>query len=499
MLRVLNVPFMNCSNKNIHLNNLLLASVICFVTGCVVGPKYEPPEMKMPREWTYSSANVFSIVPDANNAGWWKIFADEDLDDLVLRAVQNNRDIKAAFYRVEASRALRDFTAGRYYPNVNATGSYSRLLYRGLTQVAASTQPLDTYSSGFNFLWEIDLFGKIKRSVESSQASYQATIEDYRDIMVTLLADVCSNYIELRTIQARIKYAKDNVEIQRKTLELTKSLYKAEIVGELDVSQAEFNLANTESEIPTLLTAQEASYNRLAVLLGELPGSLRNEISLNRSLADVKETINVSLPVNLLRQRPDIRKAERALAAQTATIGVAKADLYPALQLSGYFQTQSLKLSGLGNVTDNKAYSYGPGLTWNIFDGNRIRNNIKIQEAVTAELLAEWQNTVLAAVEDVQNAMYAYIQQAKRRQLLEDSVAASLRSVELVQSLYQSGLTDFQNVLDTQRTLFLQQDNLAISNGLLLQDLVLIYKAFGAGWQNQEMTKPPENPDDTNQ
>jgi multidrug efflux system outer membrane protein len=493
----MNNTILNHSDNRIRVIGLLLVDVIFLFTGCTVGPNYKPPEMEMPQEWQHSLANVFSTVPDVNNEGWWKIFADEDLDDLVRRATQSNRDIKAAFDRVEASRALRDFTAGRYYPNINASGSYNRSLLRGLTQVAASTQPLDIYSSGFNFLWEIDLFGKIKRSIESSQASYQATIEDYRDVMVTLLADVCSNYIELRTIQARIKYAKDNVEIQRKTLELTKSLYQAEIVGELDVKQAEFNLANTESEIPTLLIVEEASFNRLAVLLGELPGSLRNEISSYKSLAPVKENINISLPVNLLRQRPDIRRAERILAAQTATIGVAEADLYPALQLSGYFQTQSLKFSGLGNI-NNKAYSYGPGLTWNIFDGNRIRNNIKIQEAVTDELLADWQNTVLAAVEDVQNAMYAYIQQAKRQQLLEDSVTASLRSVDLVQSLYKSGLTDFQNVLDTQRTLFLQQDNLAVSNGLLLQDIVLIHKAFGAGWQNLEITNPPENPGNKN-
>jgi outer membrane protein, multidrug efflux system len=485
-------------NHKIRASGVLLLGVICFVAGCTVGPKYKPPEMKMPQKWSHGSANVFSTVPDANNAGWWKIFGDADLNGLIQRATQNNRNVEAAFYRVEASRASRDFTAGRYYPSINASGSYSRSLFRGLTQVAASTQPLDTYSSGFNFLWEIDLFGKIRRSIESSQATYQATIEDYRNVMVTLLADVAGNYIELRTIQARIKYANDNVEIQRKTLELTKSLYQAEIVGELDVSQAEFNLANTESEIPTLRIAEEALLNRLAVLLGELPGSLRNEISSYKALAPIKENVNISLPVNLLRQRPDIRKAERLLAAQTANIGVAEADLYPALQLSGYLQTQSLKFAGLGNI-NNKAYSFGPGLTWNIFDGNRIRNNVKIQRAVTAQLLADWQNTVLAAVEEVQNAMYAYIQQAKRKQSLEDSVAASLRSVDLVQSLYKSGLTDFQNVLDTERALFLQQDNLAISNGLLLQDLVLIYKAFGAGWQGLQVTSPAENSGSTNQ
>ena len=494
----MNNTISNHSGNKARVVGFLLVGVIFLVSGCTVGPNYETPEMEMPQEWLHSSANVFSTVPDVNYVGWWKIFADEDLDNLIRRAIENNQDIKAAFYRIEASRALRDSTAGQYYPNINATGSYSRSLYRGLTQVAASTKPSDIYTSGFDFLWEIDLFGRIKRSVESSQASYQATIEDYRDVIVTLLADVCSNYIELRTIQERIKYAKNNAEIQRKTLELTQNLYQSEIVGELDVRQAEFNLANTESEIPPLLISEEASLNRLAVLLGELPGSLQNEISPDKTIAAVKENIDISLPINLLRQRPDIRKAERLLAAQTATIGIAEADLYPALQLSGYFQTQSLKFSGLGNI-NNKTYSYGPGLTWNIFDGNRIRNNIKVQKAVTAELLAGWQNTVLAAVEDVQNAMYAYTQQVKRQQLLEESVSASLRSVELVQSLYKSGLTDFQNVLDTQRTLFLQQDNLAVSNGLLLQDIVLIYKAFGAGWQNTEMTKPPENPGDKNQ
>jgi multidrug efflux system outer membrane protein len=484
-----NVIFNHLNNK-IWLGGLLLSG-LSFFAGCSVGPDYKPPEMEMPQKWTYSSTNAFSTVSDVNNAGWWKIFDDDDLDYLIQRAVENNRDVKSALYAVEASRATRDFVAGQYYPNINATGSYTRLLSGGIAQIPVSAKPINLYSSGLDFLWEIDLFGKIKRSVESSQASYQASLEDYRDVMVTLLADVCTNYIELRTIQTRIKYAKNNVEIQRQTLELTKSLYQSEIVGELDVRQAEFNLANTESDIPPLLIAEEASLNRLSVLLGELPGSLRKQLSSKKSLAPIKENIEISLPVNLLRQRPDIRKVERLLAAQTASIGVAKADLYPALQLSGLFQTQSLKFSGLGNI-NNKSYSYGPGLTWNIFDGKRIRNNIKIQGALTAELLADWQNTVLAAVEDVQNAMYAYVQQAKRRQSLQDSVTASLRSVALVQNLYKNGLTDFQNVLDTQRTLFLQQDNLATSNGLLLQDLVLIYKAFGAGWQNIEITNPIE-------
>jgi multidrug efflux system outer membrane protein len=453
------------------------------MSGCTVGPNYKPPEMEMPKEWLHSPSDIFTTVSEANNAGWWKIFDDNDLEELIQEAIVNNHDVVTAFYQIEAARALRDATLGQYYPNINATALYNRALYSGISQVPASSKAFNLYSWGFNFLWETDLFGKIKRSIESSQASYQASIEDYHDVMVTLLSDVCNNYIELRTTQERIKYAESNVATQRKTLELTKSLYNAELVSELDVRQAEFNLANTESQIPLLRITEEASYNSLAVLAGKMPGTLRNELNTNKSLSAVKENINISLPANLIRLRPDIRKAERKLAAQTALVGVTEAELYPFLDLSGNFQIQSLKFSGLGNM-NNKSYSFGPGITWNIFNANITKNNIKIQKAITAELLSNWQNTVLSAFEDVQNAMYSYIEQQRRQKSLEESVTALKRSVELVQNLYNSGLTDFQNVLTTEQSLFVQQDNLATSKGLLLQDIVLIYKAFGSGWQN---------------
>jgi multidrug efflux system outer membrane protein len=472
----------NCISEQRYVRIFIFFIFIYFITGCTVGPNYEPPKREMPKEWPQGSSGVFVTSTDVKNSQWWKIFSDNELDKMINRAIQNNYDVKASIYRIEASRALRDYTAGQYYPNINALGSYNRELPSSAFIPGISSKPIDLYTTGFNFLWEIDLFGKIKRSIESSQASYQASIEDYRGVLITMITDVCTNYIDLRTIQERIKFARDNVEIQRKTLELTQNLFKAEIAGELDVKQAEFNLANTESEIPTLLIAEEAAYNSLAVLIGELPGSLRNELSSNAVLIDVNESINISLPADLLRQRPDIRKAERQLASQTALIGVADSDLYPSLQLSGVFETQALKFSGLGNF-QNKTYSFGPGFTWNLFEGNRIRNNIKIQKAVTSELLANWQTTVLAAVKDVQNAMYAYVQEKHRRKSRETSVKASLRSVTLVENLYQSGLTDFQNVLNTQRNLFIQQDALVSSKASLLHDIVLIYKAFGSGWQ----------------
>jgi NodT family efflux transporter outer membrane factor (OMF) lipoprotein len=467
-------------------------SLAVLPAGCVVGNDYIPVSKEMPLAWKQPLSSVMKSEPNMP-ARWWEIFGDAELNHLVELAVANNQDVKAAFSRLEASRALRDYTTGQYYPTVDATGSYTRYQTSkdGAAQMRDEPDPVNLHSGGFDFLWEIDLFGKIKRSVESSKASYQASIEDYRDVMVTLLADVCRNYVDLRTTQMRIAYAEDNIKIQRDTLGLTKNRYESEIAGELDVRQAELNLANTQAEIPSLRIAETGSRNRLAVLVGQMPGTLEEQLRQRRPLPSIKEKIAVGLPADLLRQRPDIRRAERQLAAQTAQIGVATADLYPSLQLMGTFEIQSRQLSGLGNI-HNKAYSFGPGAQWRLFDANRIKNTIKMEEAGTRELLARWENAVLLAAEEVENAMVSYVQQGERTGSLDNSVKASLRSLELVESQYKNGLTDFQNVLDMQRTLFGQQDKLAASQGEELKSLVRIYKGFGGGWQIDPAAAAPE-------
>jgi NodT family efflux transporter outer membrane factor (OMF) lipoprotein len=467
-------------------------SLAVSLAGCVVGKDYIPASQEMPSAWNQPLSSALRSEPNMP-VRWWEIFGDAKLNHLVELAVANNQDVKAAFSRLEASRALRDYTTGQYYPTVDATGSYSRYKASkdGLMQTPDESDAINLYSGGFDFLWEIDLFGKIKRSVESSEASYQASVEDYRDVMVTLLAEVCRNYVDLRTTQMRIAYAEDNIKIQHDTLDLTKSRYESEIAGELDVRQAELNLANTQAEIPSLRIVETAALNRLAVLVGQMPGTLAEQLGKSQPLPSIKEKIAIGLPADLLRQRPDIRRAERQLAAQTAQIGIATADLYPSLQLMGTFGIQSRQLTGLGDI-HNKAYSFGPGVQWRLFDANRIKNTIKIEEAGTQELLARWENAVLLAAEDVENAMTAYAQQNDRKESLDSSVKASLRSLELVESQYKSGLTDFQNVLDTQRTLFSQQDKLAASQGEVLKSLVRIYKGFGGGWQMDAVMAVPE-------
>lgn len=466
---------------------VLTVGLVAAMQGCTVGKDYQQPKLDVPEQWSQDSAGMFAVGADPNMAGWWTIFGDSQLNELIQQALVENRSVQAAVYRLQASRAMWDYAAGQYYPTVDATGSYGRIKIGkdGMTQSRDEIDPINLHSGGFDFLWEIDLFGRIKRSVESAEASYQASVEDYRDVMVTLLAEVCRNYIELRTIQARIVYTRENIDIQQRTLELTKSRFQFELAPELDVRQAESNLASTKSELHVLKISEAAAMHRLGVLLGRMPASLKDSLETFKAMPTISRQAVVGVPADVLRNRPDIRRAERQLAAQTARIGVATADLYPSLQLVGTFEIQSRQLSGLGNI-HNQAYSVGPGLRWNLFDGNRIRNVIKMEEASAGELLATWENTVLLAAEDVENAIVSYSQQQQRQALLAESVQASVRSVELVDNLYQTGLTDFQNVLVTQRSLFVQQDQLAASQGEVLQSLVRLYKGFGGGWQIAE-------------
>jgi len=475
-------------NRSIWMRDALIVilalGAAAAMQGCTVGQEYQQPKWDVPEQWSQDSAGVVAVQTDPNLAEWWTIFGDAQLNELIQQALAENRSIQAAVYRLQASRAMWDYAAGQYSPTVDATGAYSRVKV-GKDGTMLSHDPIDPinlHSAGFDFQWEIDLFGRIKRSVESAKASYQASVEDYRDVMVTLLAEVCRNYIELRTIQARIVYVTENITIQQRTLELTQSRFQYELAPELDVRQAESNLASTRSELHVLKIAEAAAIHRLGVLLGRMPTSLKDRLGTFSGMPTICRQAVIGVPADVLRNRPDIRRAERQLAAQTARIGVATADLYPSLQLVGTFEIQSRQLSGLGNI-HNQAYSVGPGLRWNLFDGNRIRNVIKMEEAAAKELLANWENAVLLAAEDVENALVSYYQQQQRQALLAESVQASVRSVELVEKLYQTGLTDFQNVLVTQRSLFVQQDQLAASQGEVLQALVRLYKGFGGGWQ----------------
>lgn len=460
-----------------------LSLFLLFTGGCTVGPDYTRTEPNLPGQW--SVADLAEAANPTELGRWWTTFDDALLTMLIERADTGNLDLKVSLARIDQSRALRRYAGGENAPTVDATGSYTRARVSEngpyAPQDGSSPEATSLYSAGFDAGWELDLFGRIRRSVESAQAALEQSIEDYRNVRVSLYAEVARNYIELRTAQVRTQYALSNIDIQRKTLELTQNRFDAEIAPELDVSQARLNLANTESEIPLLRIAESAAINRLSVLVGATPQVLREELTSPSGLPQVRTMPTAGLPAELLRQRPDIRSAERALAAQTARIGIAQSQLYPSFSLRGVLVLEATQFSNMGDLS-SYAYSFGPGLRWNLFDGNRVRSLVTVEEAKTRQLAAAYEASVLRAIEEVENSMVGYVQQNERVAALQRSVDAAQKSVAMVETLYRSGLTDFQNVLDSQRSLFTQQDRLAVSEGLILQQVVGLYKALGGGW-----------------
>lgn len=457
-----------------------------------VGPDYERPETAVPDAW-HSAAVEGIATGDADLQSWWKVFDDEQLDDLVMRSAGGNLTLREALWRVEEARALRGVAAGVRKPQLEFSGDASRSQPSDNGALGAIT-PEDGFEAGNLFAaglgasWEIDLFGRIRRQVEAADATTQATVEAYRDILVSLYAETALTYVTVRTSQERLRIADANVEAQENTLQLTRDRFAAGLVSALDVAQAESNLANTYSLIPVIERDLVQALNRLAVLLGEHPGALHDELAREQLIPEAPVGVTAGLPVALLRQRPDVRQAERLLAAQTARIGVATADLYPSFNLSGFFGVEAVSAGDLGSG-DSVTWNIGLPIRWSIFSGGRIRSQIRVEEARTQQLLAAYERTVLTALEEAENAMVAYRKEAQRRERLRQSVDATQRSLDLVLTQYTAGLTDFQNVLDTQRTLLLREDELAVAEGSVVGNLVRLYRALGGGW---DPDAPPE-------
>jgi NodT family efflux transporter outer membrane factor (OMF) lipoprotein len=463
---------------------LFLLLLTGLLHSCIkVGPDYEAPETEMPDSW-HQTATYGINDRTANLWTWWTLFNDPVLDDLIMKAREGNYDLKIAVTSVNQARTQVYFTAGEYLPSVQAQGSVERS--RASEGVTLAVPPPQTRTDTFidiggSASWEIDLWGRIARSVESSEASYEASIENYRDTLVVLFAEIASNYVQVRTLQSRIKIALQNIERQQKTLKLTRDRFDAGISPLLDVRQAELNLATTEATVPQLQASLDQTMNRIEVLLGEDPGTLQAELSKPSSIPLPPDDIAIGLPAELLRQRPDIRLAEREVAAQTAQIGVATSELYPQFSIFGTLSLQAVDSVSFFKAS-NLTFGFGPQFVWRIFEGGRLRYNIKIQELVAESLIYQYQNTVLLALEEVENSMVAYVQEINRNKSLGEAVSASESAVELVRTLYIEGLTDFLNVLDTQRALFQQQDQFIESRGDIVQNLISLYKSLGGGW-----------------
>lgn len=471
-----------------HLPGLLVLTLVAALAGCAsVGPDYSPPIPRVPAQW--STQPDPAITPDpAMIRNWWTVFKDPLLTRYIEAAAAQNLDLMTAAARVKEARARLGIVTGDRYPLVDALGDAS--LSQSSKNIEPGTPLVTTsrHTLGLDASWELDLFGRVRRSIEAAAAELEVSEEDRVDVMISLYAEVARTYLVVRTAQARLAATEGNIASQRQVLNLTRTRFQYGLATDLDVAQAEDVLANSEAQVPPLRSIMRQSMNTLALLLALPPGSLQEELSQVKPIPVLPEEVAVGVPSDLLRQRADIRRAERTLAAETARIGVATADLYPRFALLG---TLGLDATDAARVfaSGSTFYSFGPSLRWNVFDAGRIRSQIKVADARTEQALLQYEQTVLGALSEVENAMTAFVEERNRMEALQRSVAASRRTLELAVDLYKEGLRDFQSVLDAERTLFDVENQLAVAEGNIAENLVKLYKALGGGWSPGGRTK----------
>lgn len=471
---------------------ITIVTVLLLLSACAaVGPDYKPPETKVPPRW-HKPPDPALVRGEAQLRRWWVVFDDPMLGSLIQRAARGNLDLKAAVARVKEARAQVGVATGRMLPEVDVPASAVRQR-TSENDIGSLGGTANRFSAGLDASWEIDLFGRIRRSIEAARADYQASEEDRVDVMVTLYSEVALNYLNVRTLQARLAATQKNITSQIELLDLTRSRFRNGLATGLDVAQAETVLASSQAEVPPLRTQLGQSINTIALLLGLQPGTLQKELTPVQPIPVPPARVAVGVPADLMRQRPDIRRAERQLAAQTARIGVATADLYPTFSLLGTLGVAATDAGDLFN-SNSGFFSFGPSFRWNLFDGGRIRSRIKVQDARTEQALYNYEQTVLRALSEVENAFIAYLEQIVRKEALQRTVVASRRSLELAVKLYKEGLADFQRVLDAQRNLFSFDNQLAQARGQIAADLVQMYKALGGGWQPQERPQSAGRP-----
>ncbi|HZR82663.1 MAG TPA: efflux transporter outer membrane subunit [Candidatus Binatia bacterium] len=451
------------------------------LVGCAVGPDYVRPEPPMPASW---QADAPVVVTRADVGRWWDGFSDPDLSRLVERAIASNLDLAEATGRIEESRALYRSISSAEFPSLDANADFFHQR-ESVNALFPGGVEGNLYQVGVSASWEVDLFGRVRRSVESAGARVQASQDDWRDVLVAVCAEVASAYVDVRTLQRRIGVARANLESQGRIVELTKIRHEGGIASSLDVAQAESIYANTRTTIPPLESDLSQELNRLSVLLGENPGGIAPTLVPGAPIPAPPSELTVELPVDLVRQRPDIRRAERDLAAQTAQIGVATADLYPRLTLLGSFGFDATQAADLFEGP-SRSYSVGPAVTWNIFDAGRIRGLIAAEEARTSQALARYEKTILTGLQEVEDALVAFARLREQEAASIDAIRAGRLALDLATALYKDGAVDFQNVLDAQRTLLVFEDQLARVDGSLTQSLVQLYRALGGGWRSAE-------------
>ncbi|MBO9646995.1 MAG: efflux transporter outer membrane subunit [Variovorax sp.] len=461
----------------------LVWSACLALGGCtMLGPDFARPTVPWAKDWSGEAARTLSTdaLPRARpvDDDWWRSFGDPVLDDLVAEAHRRNPSVRLAAMRILESRAQLGIAGSGLYPQVQQVNANAARA--GQRQSRGTSTAFWSASAGFNIAWEIDFWGKYRRGIESADAAYFASIAQYDDVQVLVAAQAASLYGSIRTTELRLRIAHENAEIQKRSLQITERLFKSGNESELDVQQARSLYLGTLATIPEFEGILRQTQNALAVLLGRPPGPLREMQAGQGRIPRAELGLIVDVPADLLRRRPDVRTAEMQLAAQSALIGVSEAALYPSIALGGTLGLSATSLAGSSNTA---SWAIGPALVWNVFDHGNLKNQVLVQDARFRELQEQYQNTVLTAAREMDDAAVGFASNRAQIDLLQGAVQAARRSLDIATIQYREGLVDFQRVLDSQRTLFSQQEQLVSTQGSVVQSLVDLYKALGGGWQ----------------
>jgi NodT family efflux transporter outer membrane factor (OMF) lipoprotein len=463
---------------------IILLILLWIVANCApVGPDYQRKDPAVPSRFgsVESGVTTGEAVGSEFLSSWWTILQDPILNSLMDRAVNGNLDLRIAQARVQQARALSLVSSSRLLPEGGLVGTYERVR---LTEPAShGDRQNNLFLAGFDASWEIDIFGGVRRGIEAAEADLAASGDALRDILVTMQGEVARNYIGYRALQLRLEIARQTVQIRRENTEITEARTRAGFVSELDLTRARGELASAESRIPFLENSLLATLHRLGILLGLEPVSLAAELQAPTELPTLPENLPTGMPSDLLRRRPDIRRAERELAAATARIGVSTAELFPKFSLTGVFGFQADDLDKLPHNSSN-FWSIGPTVRWPILNFKRILASIQFSKAVREETLALYERSVLLSLEEVENSLVNLSQEKRRIEALGEAVRSNELAVELARERYISGFQSYLAVIDAQSALYTAQDELAQSRQNLTLAFVALYKALGGGWLN---------------
>lgn len=458
------------------MKRLVVLLVVSLAAACSVGPDFKPPRTQVPPDWVgpRDSAATQPAVPQDSLAAWWTLFNDPTLTSLVERAIAANLNVQLAQSRLLEARAARRAAASGFGPSADLSSSYRR-------SAAGSNSPTNAYDASFDASWEIDVFGRVRRSTEAASADVRAAVEDLHDLQLVLAGDVARNYVDLRNFQQRLIIARRNLQAQSHSADITRQRFEAGLVSALDVANADSLVATTTSQIPVLEQSITQTIYALSLLLAQPPGALLDELSPPADVPAAPTAVELDVPSELLRRRPDVRRAENDVHAATARVGVATADLFPRFTLNGSIGFRADDPTSWF-TSANRFWTLGPSATWEIFNTGRTRANIDAATERQRQSLIRYRQTVLDALQEVENALVAVAKEQQRRQSLVDVVAADRRAVDLATRLYTEGQTDFLNVLSAQRSLWLSESSLADSTATVSTNLIALYKALGGGW-----------------